>query len=169
MTYIVAQAVGIVAMLFNILSFQCKRNERLLLMLGAGSLLFSTNFMLLGAYASAGFNIVHIFRSVFVIGKKTHNNIMFALICGLYIAVAVFAFDNWWTIILLCAQIAPTYALWYKDGATIRKVQTLFVSPVWLINNIFMAFSIGGIVCEVFSIMSVVISFIRYGKDGFEA
>lgn len=70
MTEIAAQLVGIIAMAFNIGSFQCKKNKNLLLALGTGSLLFSVNYVLLGAFASAGFNMMNILRSAFAINKK---------------------------------------------------------------------------------------------------
>ena len=40
---LVAQIISIVAMLFNILSFQCRKNRTLALVLGTGSLLFATS------------------------------------------------------------------------------------------------------------------------------
>lgn len=169
MIAIIAQVIGIVAMLFNILSFQCKKTEHLAIAMGIGSLLFSTNYVLVGAFASAGFNIINVLRSASVANKKTHNNILFGVICALYIIITIFTFESWWTIVLLIAQLTATYVLWYQSGAVIRKVQFFFVSPIWLINNIFFAFTIGGIICELFTIASVIVSLIRYGKDGFEA
>lgn len=166
---LVAQGIGIVAMLFNILSFQCKKNRHLMLMLGTGSLLFAVNYLLLGSLASAGFNVVSILRSVAVVNKKTTATPLFAVVCGLFVLVTVLTFDSIWTLALLAAMLASTWAMWYKDGAVIRTVQFFFVSPIWLINNIFMTFTVGGIICEVFTIGSVIISFIRYGKDGFRA
>ena len=166
---IVAQIIGIIAMAFNILSFQCKKTERLALVMGIGSLLFSTNYLLVEAYASAGFNVVNLLRSASVANKKLHNKVMFGVVCALYIIVTALTFENWWTIVLLIAQLVATFVLWFKNGAVIRKVQFFFVSPIWLINNIFFAFTIGGIICELFTIASVIVSLIRYGKDGFEA
>lgn len=168
MTNLAAQIIGIVAMLFNILSFQCKKNKHLMLMLGAGSVLFSLNYILIGAYAGAGFNLINILRSIFVVNKKTHNNKMFVSVCVLYMLTAAVTFENLWTLILLSSQFVATYVMWYKDGAVIRKLQTFYVSPIWLINNIFVSFTIGGIICEVFVIASALISFVRYGKNGFE-
>lgn len=166
---LVAQGIGILAMLFNIFSFQCKKNKHLVLMLGTGSLLFAVNYLLLGSLAGAGFNLGNILRSVMVLKKKTKATALFAVICLLYTAVALVTFESIWTLVLLASQLAATWAIWYKNGAVIRKLQFFFVSPVWLINNIFVAFTIGGIICEVFTILSVIVSFVRYGKDGFNA
>lgn len=63
---------------FNIFSFQCKKNKHLVLMLGTGSLLFALNYILLGSFASAGFNIGNILRSVAVLNRKTKTAAGFA-------------------------------------------------------------------------------------------
>ena len=162
---ILAQAIGIIAMIFNIGSFQCKKSKHLIAAIGMGSLLFSVNYMLIGAFASAGFNIINILRSVFVINRKTHNNVFFVIVCALCIAVAVSTYENVWTLVLLVAQLVATFAMWYKDGGFIRKAQFFCVSPIWLTNNIFVSFTIGGIICELFTIVSVLVSFIRFGKE----
>lgn len=162
---IVAQIIGIVAMCFNIAAFQFKKSKNLLIIIGIGSLLFAINYTMLGSFASAGYNILSIIRSSAIINKKTHNNIFFAFMMLLYTAMAVFTYAGPWSIVLFLTQPLQSYAMWYKDGGFLRKAQIFFISPIWLINNIFFAFTIGGIVCESFMIISAIVSFIRYGKD----
>lgn len=164
---IVAQIIGIVAMIINILSFQCKKNRNLFIMIGIGSLLFSANFLMLGAYASAVYNIISIIRSSLTLKKKFQNKYTFALLCVLYVAGMVFTYTNPWSIVLFVAQIVQTWAMYFKDGGVIRKSQIFFVSPIWLINNI-MVNSIGGIICEAFIITSAIISYFRFRKAGFD-
>lgn len=43
-----AQIIGTLAMIFNIASFQCKKNRHLVFMLGLGSLLFCISFTIGG-------------------------------------------------------------------------------------------------------------------------
>ncbi len=162
-----AQAIGIIAMIFNISSFQCKKNKTLFIFIGIGSLFFSINFLLLGAYVSAVYNIISIIRSVLALNEKFFTKKSFYFICALYIIGTVFAYDNPWSIVLFVAQIVQTYAMWFKDGSVIRKSQYYFVSPVWIVNNI-IVFSIGGILCELFMMSSAIISYLRFKKTGFE-
>lgn len=164
MTEIIGQIFGIVGMLFNIFSFQCKKNTHLIAVLGIGSLMFSLNYLLIGAFAGAGFNIVNILLSMCVINKKMHNNPMFVFVCAVYILISVFAYDGLWTLVLLFSQLAKAFAIWYKTGGFIRKTQLFCISPVWLINNMIVSFSIGGIICEAFTIISVIVSFFRLRK-----
>lgn len=163
----VAQLIGIVAMMINISSFQCKKNQHLFILIGIGSLLFSINFLLLGAYVSAIYNIISIIRSALSLNKKTFTKSSFYFLCVLYVVGTIFAYDNPWSIVLFVAQIVQTYAMWFQDGAGIRKAQYYFVSPVWIVNNI-IVFSIGGILCELFMMTSALISYFRFRKSGFE-
>ena len=165
---VLAQAIGLVAMVFNILSFQCKSDRKLMLMLGMGCMLFSFNYLLVGAYASAIFNGGNILRSILFVNKKTHNHIGFAIVIAFYLAVAIPTYAGPWTLILLSSELVSTYAIWYRGGAFVRKAHFFYITPIWLVNNIFFAFTIGGIICEVFTLTSVVVSLIRYGKEGFE-
>ena len=76
-----AQIIGTLAMIFNIASFQCKKNRHLVFMLGLGSLLCCVSFTMLGAIASAGFNIINILRSVCISKKRLHSNAVFFVLC----------------------------------------------------------------------------------------
>ncbi len=164
---IIAQVISIVAMFMNIMSFQCKKNRNLFIMIGIGSLFFSVSFLMLGAYVSAIYNIISIIRSSLALNKKFFTKNSFYLLCVLYVVGTIFAYDNPWSIVLFVAQIVQTYTMWFKDGSIIRKSQYYFVSPVWVVNNI-IVFSIGGILCELFMMTSAFISYLRYRKTGFE-
>ena len=164
---IIAQAIGIVAMVVNILSFQCKKNKNLFIVIGIGSVLFSISFLMLGAYVSAIYNVISIIRSTLALNKKFFTKTNFYVLCALYVIGTIFAYDNPWSIVLFAAQIVQTYVMWFKDGSIIRKAQYYFVSPVWIVNNI-IVFSIGGILCELFMMTSAFISYLRYKKSGFE-
>ena len=69
----------------------------------------------------------------------------------------------------LIAQVTSTFAMWTRDGKKIRISQLAVVSPLWLLYDLLIPTpSIGGILCEVFNMASVVISFIRFKKTGFD-
>ena len=127
--------------------------------------MFALNYLLIGDFSSAGFNIINIVRSVCISIKKGNNNFAFAVLCVLNIIIAAVTYVNFWTIMLLISQLVITFCLWYKDGYVIRLGQIFCLSPIWLINNMFVSFTLGGIICEAFTIVSVIISFIRFGKN----
>ncbi len=177
---IIAQIMGILGMAFMISSFQIKKNRTLLITQGIGGFLFFLNYILMGAIVGAGLNIVAIIRAILGSKEKSRNKKTFWILACLYVLMAVIyvvlslkdgSFNPLlvlWNIILTAAQIVGTWAFWKNDGALIRKANLFCVSPIWLFNNIFITFTIGGILCEVFCLSSIIISLIRFGKDGFE-
>ena len=91
---------------------------------------------------------------------------MLALLEAAFVVTTVLTFGGWLSIVLLVVHLVGTFAMWSDNGKLIRISQLFCVSPGWLIYNV-AVFSIGGIICEVMNIVSAVVSFIRFGFDGF--
>jgi hypothetical protein len=64
LTDIIAQVFGIIGMAVIIISLQCKSNKAFFLMQGSGSLAFVLNFLLIGAFGSAFFNVACLTRGL---------------------------------------------------------------------------------------------------------
>ena len=164
---IITQAVGIVAAAATIFSYQFKNNRMLFLFQALGGLLFSVNFLMLGAYTAAFLNLVNLFRGgLLAYGDRFKSYWFAAALMTVYTAVTVATYDSWLSLLILSAQLVGTVTMWSRNGKWIRFGQLVFVSPVWLINNVII-FSLGGIITEVVSIVSVIVSLIRYRK-GFD-
>ena len=171
---IVAQAFGIIGLLITALSFQEKNNKRFFVEQGIAGLMFFMNFVLIGAVAAALFNLTNLVRGTMfskVKGKVQH----LVIIEALYTACFVFSLTQIWgnpfqiflSALPFVTLLLMTVLMWLGNGKYIRYAQFLLSSPAWLIHNFF-NFSLGGILCEIFTMVSVIVSFIRYGKDGFE-
>jgi len=165
---LLGQGIGIIAMVAIILSFQCKSTRSLVVVIGIGALLFVVSYFILGQPSAAIFNIISVVCSVACLKDSLKNKLIFGIIVALYLAATLATFTGWWSLLLMAAQLAGSYSIMFRSGAFIRNMRFFFVSPVWLINNTVVCFTIGGIVCEVITMLSVVISFIRYRKTGFE-
>ena len=179
MLNITAQIISIFAAAFNIFSYQMKDNRRLFLSKGISGALFAVNFIMLGNFTAGALNAVNLLRgAVLAGGEKWHKKRWLWLVQGLYLLCCIVTFGKSRTMIggpvfamvvsLLAttSQIVETAILWGNNGKHIRLAQISFISPFWLFNNIVTG-SIGGIVTEIIGMCSVVISFIRYGMDGF--
>ena len=70
---IIAQAVGIAAMGFNILSFQRKSRGGVIAFQLLGSLLFSMNFLMLGATMGCILNIISAIRAIIFLNREKLN------------------------------------------------------------------------------------------------
>ena len=166
--FYLAQVISLFAMASSVLSVQCERTRNYFIWQAAASTLYTISYVLSGAYDSAVCNIIGILKNALVLSDKTRTLPWFLLTCVLSIVTSLMAYASPWSLVLLAQLLVGVYIAWYCDGATIRKVRFCFNSPIWLINNIFVSFNIGGILCDTFLMASIVISFIRYGKDGFE-
>lgn len=162
------QIISIIAMGAIILSFQCKSNRKLALVIGTGAFLFAVSYLLLGQPISSVINIISAICSVACLNDKLKNKYVFGVISILYILAAYFTFDGWWSVILMVAQLSGSYSIMFGSGKFIRNTRFFLVSPIWLINNTVMCFTIGGTICEIITMASIIISFIRYRKTGFE-
>lgn len=178
---IVAQILSILGCAIMILSFQFKNNRHLFIAQALSALTFGLSYVFLGTYDGAVMNVVALTNgAVLFLGPKFRKKpIMIAICIGFALAPIIsilLAGDAWaakpilekiFGIVIGIAQIVITIAMWKDDGKIIRNTRLFITSPSWLIYNI-VVFSVGGIICEVFSIISIIVSFIRYGKDGFE-
>lgn len=162
---IIGQALGIVGMVINILSMQCRKTSGVFAMLLVGGCFFTANYFLLGSYAGALMNVYSVFRSFYLLVDKRVRkpSQLIVLMCVLAACGAVgLYYDGPIALLPLVAHIAANIGMWLRNGAKLRLLQLAIVSPLWLINNV-IVFTIGGILCEVFVIGSVLISIARYG------
>lgn len=165
---ILAQIIGILGTCAAFISFQLKENKKFFILQATSGLMFALNFLLLGAPTGCVLNLINIYRGAVMAGGKRLHKLPFLIsIQAIYIIATVFTYTNIFSVIALTAQLIGTFAMWSNNGKTIRILQLFCVSPLWLVHNIFV-FSIGGIVCEVFNIVSIIVSLIRFGKKGFE-
>lgn len=167
MLTMIAQAIGILGMLLAVVSFQCRENRRFFVLQAASGAAFAVNFFLLGSMTAAFLNLLNILRG-FACGfaPKKWRSALCVTAGILYIAATVLTYDSWLSVLVLLAQLVGTAVMWLDNGAVIRIAQLCFTSPAWLIHNI-CCFSLGGILCESFNLLSVVISMFRYGVHGF--
>ncbi len=168
------QLIGYAGMLSAVLSFQCKKNRNFFICQTACGLFFALQFALLGGWSGCLSNIFAILRGVaFAGGARWHRKWVLigleaAFLLCFVLSVTVFSEPVWIAALLFVAQGGGTLCMWTNDGKKIRLFQFFASSPIWLVHNTVYTFSLGGILCEAFNMISVIVSFIRFRKSGFE-
>lgn len=162
------QIISIAAMVAIVLSFQCKSNRKLAFVYGTGAALFAISYFMLGQPSAALYNIISAIFSIMCLKNSLKTKFNFCIIVALFVIATYFTYENWWSLVLMTAVVATAYSMMFKSGTFIRNIRFFFISPVWLINNTIMCFTIGGLICEIITMTSVIVSFIRYRKTGFE-
>ena len=172
-TEIIAQAIGIVAMAFNIMSYQQKTQKKVIICQLFGCTLFAINFLMLGAIVGALLNTVGAVRAIVFMNKeKLHSDkliwtigFIFVYIVSYILTFTVFGkeltlFNCVTELLPVIGMTATTVCLRYKEAKTIRLFG-LISSPSWLVYNI-VNFAIGAIICEVLCLGSIVIGILRF-------
>ena len=169
---LLAQAVSVVAMAMNILSYQGKRQSTVFAFQLLGTALFSISFFMLEAYTGALLNALGVVRSaIFLNKKRLHADrpvwlaaFALAYVTAYVLSFAVFGKEASLRNILIellpvAGMVVTTVSFQKKDSKSVR-LYGLINSPLWLTYNV-VNLSVGGICAEVFGATSIIIGYLR--------
>ena len=172
---IFAQVIGIVAMLINVLSYQCKKQRPLIVMQLVSSTFYAVNLFILDAPTGCVLNLVGICRALVFSNKKffrADRKIWIAVFslasAGVY-ALTFLVFGKDPTPVNLVIEFLPVIGMiattvgFYRDGAKDVRLLSLINSPCWLVYHLTTK-SIGGIAGEVVMLISIVVGYLRHDR-----
>lgn len=171
---IIAQIVGIGAMFFSIFSFQMKTQRQVVIVQAIATALWSLHFALLGVIMAVILNVIGIIRSIIFSFRNKYDwakhKIWIAVFVLLFISAYILNFlvfiKNPKPINFLIealptfGMIATTFAFHMEKAFNVR-ILSLISSPLWLAYNI-INFSIGGMITESVSIVSIIVGIFRH-------
>ena len=172
---IIAQTIGIIAMALNILSFQQKVQRNIIIMQFFGASLFAVNMFMIGATVGGFLNLLGAFRAIVFANKQKFRadkiiwvhffNVMYLV--SYILTFAVFGKER--TLINFIIEFLPIIGMvasgigfYLSEAKTVRKLG-LVSSPSWLVYNI-CNMAVGGIICEILAMFSIVIGMIRHDR-----
>lgn len=171
---IVAQTLGISAMIAAVVSMQCRSNRKFFMLQELSGILFTVSFVFMGAWEGALMNFFGTVRPELLRREKLFKSkwVLAVLMVFLALCICVTALitDKKWYLLftVAIAQLVGTFFMWTQNGRNIRLAQLLFVSPLWILYNLLLPVpSIGGVMTELINITSVIVVLIRYRKQGF--
>ena len=168
----IPQIIGFIGLVLLVSSLQSNKKGVILFLQIFANLFYGLQYILLNSLSGGMMSLISLIRCVvfYYYDKKGRKDIpetsCYILIVEC-IVIGIFTYTNIFSVVALVAQLVGTLAMWSRNGKTIRVLQLFCVSPLWLVHNIFV-FSIGGIICEVFNLCSIIVSLIRFGTSGFE-
>ena len=167
------QAVGIVAMAINTLSYQRPTQKGILRMQLVSSLLFGFHFGMIGAITGSILNGIGACRAV-VYGNRdkkwARSRWWIPLFISLYLCAYVLTFTvfgkeatagNLALEFLPVAGMTVSHISFLLDNERKLRALALINSPLWMVYNGINR-SIGGTVTEIISLLSVVVAIIRF-------
>ena len=170
---IIGQILGIIAMAFNIYSFQLKTANKVIVCQLFGGLFFSASFFMIGSVVGGLLNVVAVLRAlVYRFKNQLHSDhiLWFLLFEALFVASYVLTFTVFkkeFTALNAIIELLPVIGMtastisFRLQSAKAIRAYGMICSPSWLIYNIINV-AIGAIICEVLSICSIIIGMFRY-------
>ncbi|MBQ2897192.1 MAG: YgjV family protein [Clostridia bacterium] len=167
LTDFIAQGFGIIGLIITVLSFQCKGNTKFFIMQALGGFMYFLNFALIGALAGALFNLTNMVRGA-LLSKDDKKVWKVVTICSLYtvcyVVSVILAKGDTFQIFLATLPFITLFIMsilmWKGNAKHIRYFQIIFMSPSWIVHNIF-NFTLGGLICETMNMCSAIIFLIR--------
>lgn len=159
------QAIGFLGVALFIISYQIRSNRALFLCQLMGCIVFCVQFFLMGAYTGAISLIVNIARNLLLIKsndwKWAKSQVTLAAIIVLLLVMTICTWAGWISILPFVSVAVTSIGYWTQNAQKIRLSQ-LFGSPCTLLYDI-LVHTWGGAVCEAITILSIIISIVRFG------
>lgn len=171
---IVAQAIGFVALVLNVTSYQLRNSRQLILCRAAGDFVYILHYFMLGAYSGcvtmvfcAANGLLCSFRGSPWADWKGWKWVFSALL----IVSSLLSWNGFSQIIPnLCALLSVLTTIWVTwsgKGNIIRMGRLFIAGPTWLLYSA-IAGSVAGVLTELIGISSAATALWRYrkSKDG---
>ena len=158
------QLIGLVGTSLFFVSYQCRRNRSLFRIQFLSYFCYTVHLLLLGAVTGGISYILNALRS-FCLGSRfrfAHTKSMCALICLLQLLTLALTWSGWVSVLPVAANIAATIGGYTHNARRIRLAGMCVNSPLWIVYDIAVG-SWAGILDEVISELSMIISIVRYG------
>ena len=169
MRFLLIQGIGFWGTILFFLSYQCRNNKTLFQVQFVSYLCYTIHLLLLGAITGGISYILNTVRS-FCLGSKNDflkGRLVCCILCILQVTTLVFTWNGWWSILPVVANIAATIGGYTYNARKIRIVGMLINSPLWIVYDIVVG-SWAGILDEIVSEVSMIISIIRYGRENMD-
>ena len=161
---VVVQVIGLIGTALFFMSYQCKSNRNLFRVQFLSYLCYTIHLILLGAITGGISYILNAVRS-FCLGSKNEfarSRKMCIIICILQIMTLVITWSGWLSVLPVAANIAATVGGYTHNARKIRIAGMFINSPLWILYDI-MVGSWAGILDELVSEGSMILSVVRYG------
>ena len=160
--YIIGQALGMIAIVLGVLSYQMKTRKGLVAVQLLTTITFVIHYSLIGAWSGMALNAVSTVRNIIFLwverkgGSSKKWGYIFAVIMGI---VGIISWQDWYSVFMVMALVINCIGMGFTNPQSTRK-SILITSPMALIYNCFVL-SVGGAIFETMSIISAALGIWR--------
>lgn len=160
---IIGQIIGILATVMFVISFQTNSKKSLTIVQTTAVICICVSYLFLKAWSGLALNLVVVIRNItfyFQTPRTKKIYILAGVFSVMLIILGIFSWQGMASVLLMVALTANTIVFSLGDPQILR-ISILFTSPLALLYTIFV-FSLGGIACEAFGIISSVVGIVRF-------
>lgn len=161
--FFLVQLLGLIPSAIAITSLQSGNRKRILLLQILCCVMWSAQYIILGAMTGLATNIIGLFRAVLCYNndkKWAKSKVWLGILIAAYGVSAIITWDGFYSIFPCFSMMLTTIALWTHD---MRKTRLLFLlnsPPIFLYNIIVKSYSCAAI--EVLAFISFVVAIYRF-------
>ncbi len=160
--YLVAQLVGVVALVISLTVFQTNNRRKMLDVGTVGAIFWTLHFFLLGADTGAAMNAVGVVRNFSLARVKPRRENLWILVAitGIAIVATVLTWQGPSGLLALAACVINGLVFWTRNTTIIRRLY-LIVPPLWFIYD-FISHSYPGMTIECLLVVSNLVGQLRF-------
>lgn len=174
---VIAQTFSIFAMVLNVSIFAMKKQKNMIVVQFIASVFFTASFFMLGAISGGLMNLAAMVRGIVFMNKKRIGRYKWLFTFGLMVLYFVLyvlgflLFEKTVNVYNVFIEALPLLGIvmmtigFAVEGAKKTRIFGFLNSPPWLVYNI-ITFNIGGIICEIFCMLSIIYGMIKYDRKG---
>ncbi len=159
---IAVQLVGYIGLACAVIAFQCKSHKKVMIFRTLNELFFAIQYFCMGSSTGVIMNTVGSVRNMSFarcVEKGKSTRVLQIIFSVLFLVLGLLTTRGLISILVIAAKIVTTVAYSTKNTTYIRLL-TLPTSICWLIYNAACG-STAGVLCEAFTIVSIVTAIIR--------
>lgn len=158
----IAQLIGYIGLLCSFIAYQCKKHKNLMIFRTGNEVLFAIQYLMLASYTGMAMNTVSSVRNLIFarLVEKNKSTLPYQIAFSvIFIIFGILTWDGIISLAVIIAKIISTVVYGIKN-TKVTRFATIPVSSFWLIYNINCS-SQAGILCEIFSLISIFTAIIR--------
>ena len=161
----IAQALGILALVIMVLSYQQKSRKGLLAFQMASNACFVVSYFMDGGITFAVMSLINIARSFVFFreecgDKWARSRIWLVVFLTITVVSGIFSWESILSLLVIAATVVLTFALYSKNGKTMRRL--FLLPPLLYISYNVSHGALGGIGSDVFCLISAIIAIYRF-------
>lgn len=159
----IVQFIGFIGLALGVLAFQFKQHRNIVLCKMSSELVFSLQYLLLGAWTAALLDFASAARNLLFckLVKKERSTTPLIYIFGIFVViVGILTFDGPISLMLIAAKLLTTISYGMKNERLLRYI-TLPSCILWSIYNLYIG-SLGGAIGDCLNLISLVTAVYKF-------